>query len=45
VKSAQARGDFQVLAERDRRVPWRHLGLDVQAGLAAARMAIDQALT
>jgi hypothetical protein len=33
VKSAQARGDFQVLAERKRRAVRLHLGKDVKAGL------------
>ncbi|MGH7370108.1 MAG: bifunctional transaldolase/phosoglucose isomerase, partial [Candidatus Methylomirabilaceae bacterium] len=44
VKAAQARGDFQVLAERDRRVLRVHLGADVQAGLATLEMAMTQAL-
>ncbi len=34
VKAAQARGDFQVLAERGRRALRVHLGSDVKAGLA-----------
>ncbi|HEV2421926.1 MAG TPA: bifunctional transaldolase/phosoglucose isomerase [Candidatus Acidoferrales bacterium] len=34
VKAAQARGDFAVLAERNRRALRVHLGRDVQAGLA-----------
>ena len=34
VKAAQARGDFQVLAERGRRALRVHLGRDVKAGLA-----------
>src|SRR5262249_48420845 len=33
VKAAQARGDFQVLAERKRRALRVHLGKDVRAGL------------
>jgi len=33
VKAAQARGDFQVLAERERRALRVHLGSDVKAGL------------
>jgi transaldolase/glucose-6-phosphate isomerase len=33
VKAAQARGDFQVLAERQRRALRVHLGADVRAGL------------
>src|SRR6185369_4174616 len=44
VKAAQARGDFQVLAERDRRVLRVHLSKDVQAGLAKLTAAIEQAL-
>jgi len=34
VKAAQARGDFEVLAERNRRALRLHLGADVQKGLA-----------
>ncbi len=44
VKAAQARGDFQVLAERGRRALRVHLGKDVPAGLARLRQAVDQAL-
>jgi transaldolase / glucose-6-phosphate isomerase len=44
VKAAQARGDFQVLADRDRRALRVHLGSDVQAGLAALEMLIQQLL-
>lgn len=44
VKAAQARGDFQVLAERDRRALRVHLGSDVQAGLATLQTLIQQAL-
>ena len=44
VKAAQARGDFQVLAERDRRALRVHLGADVRAGLVSLRRAIEQAL-
>jgi len=44
VKAAQARGDFQVLAERGRRALRVHLGKDVKAGLATLRKAIEQAL-
>lgn len=33
VKAAQARGDFQVLAERNRRALRVHLGVDVRSGL------------
>ncbi|MEI2580234.1 bifunctional transaldolase/phosoglucose isomerase [Scytonema sp. PRP1] len=44
VKAAQARGDFQVLAERERRALRVHLGSDVQAGLATLQTAIKQVL-
>jgi transaldolase / glucose-6-phosphate isomerase len=44
VKAAQARGDFQVLAERSRRALRIHLGDDVDAGLAEVRGAIEHAL-
>jgi transaldolase/glucose-6-phosphate isomerase len=44
VKAAQARGDFEVLAERGRRALRVHLGHDVKAGLAELREAIDIAL-
>ena len=44
VKAAQARGDFQVLAERGRRALRIHIGADVGAGLAAIRMAVEHAL-
>jgi transaldolase / glucose-6-phosphate isomerase len=44
VKAAQARGDFQVLAERSRRALRVHLGSDVAAGLRALDTAIAQAL-
>jgi transaldolase / glucose-6-phosphate isomerase len=37
VKAAQARGDFQVLAERGRRALRVHLGKDVKAGLEKIR--------
>lgn len=45
VKAAQARGDFQVLAERSRRALRVHLGQDVQAGLATLQTAIKQVLS
>jgi transaldolase/glucose-6-phosphate isomerase len=45
VKAAQARGDFQVLAERKRRALRVHLGSDLQAGLSTLRQAITQALS
>jgi hypothetical protein len=44
VKAAQARGDFQVLAERDRRVLRAHLGPDVAASLATLQAATTEAL-
>ncbi|MGH9369403.1 MAG: bifunctional transaldolase/phosoglucose isomerase [Thermoanaerobaculia bacterium] len=44
VKAAQARGDFQVLAERRRRALRVHLGADVKSGLTMLRQAIHQAL-
>lgn len=44
VKAAQARGDFQVLAERGRRALRVHLGANVQAGLAQLADAVQQAL-
>jgi transaldolase / glucose-6-phosphate isomerase len=40
VKAAQARGDFQVLADRDRRALRVHLGRDVRSGLAKLQAAI-----
>src|SRR5208337_374127 len=44
VKAAQARGDFDVLAERGRRALRIHLGADVEAGLKQLAAAVDQAL-
>jgi transaldolase / glucose-6-phosphate isomerase len=44
VKAAQARGDFQVLADRGRRALRVHLGSNVKAGLAALQAAIQKAL-
>jgi transaldolase/glucose-6-phosphate isomerase len=44
VKAAQARGDFQVLAERGRRALRVHLGSDVNAGLETLRAAVQKAL-
>jgi len=44
VKAAQARGDFQVLAERGRRALRVHLGKDLKSGLAALQAAVDRAL-
>jgi len=45
VKAAQAGGDFEVLAERGRRVLRLHLGADVRAGLQRLEAAVKQALT
>ena len=44
VKAAQARGDFEVLAERGRRALRVHLGPDVNRGLAILEFAIRAAL-
>jgi transaldolase / glucose-6-phosphate isomerase len=44
VKAAQARGDFQVLAERKRRALRVHLGSDVKDGLEKLVRAMAQAL-
>ncbi|HTU41164.1 MAG TPA: bifunctional transaldolase/phosoglucose isomerase [Candidatus Aquilonibacter sp.] len=44
VKAAQARGDFQVLAERGRRALRLHLPSDVDTGLEKLNTAIRQAL-
>ncbi|HYV24805.1 MAG TPA: bifunctional transaldolase/phosoglucose isomerase [Pyrinomonadaceae bacterium] len=45
VKAAQARGDFEVLADRGRRALRVHLGADVSSGLATLNDAIAVALT
>ncbi len=44
VKAAQARGDFQVLAERGRRALRVHLGPDVDGGLKQLLSAMKEAL-
>jgi transaldolase/glucose-6-phosphate isomerase len=44
VKAAQARGDFQVLADRKRRALRVHLGSDVKAGLTKLGELINQVL-
>ena len=44
VKAAEARGDFAVLVERDRRALRVHLGADVSAGLQALETALQSAL-
>jgi transaldolase/glucose-6-phosphate isomerase len=45
VKAAQARGDFEVLAQRGRRVLRIHLASDVGAGLATLEAAVVEALS
>ena len=42
VKAAQARGDFQVLAERKRRALRVHIGSDVKAGLRKLAELVKQ---
>ncbi len=44
VKAAQARGDFHVLAQRDRRALRLHLGSDIGGGLNLLHQAVVQAL-
>jgi transaldolase/glucose-6-phosphate isomerase len=44
VKAAQARGDFQVMAQRGRRILRVHLGPDVEAGLVKLKDCVGQAL-
>jgi hypothetical protein len=44
VKAAQARGDFAVLAERNRRALRVHIGSDVKAGLKKLAELVQQAL-
>jgi transaldolase/glucose-6-phosphate isomerase len=44
VKAAQARGDFQVLADRKRRALRVHLGADVRSGLDRLHTAVLSAL-
>jgi transaldolase/glucose-6-phosphate isomerase len=44
VKAAQARGDFEVLAERGRRALRVHLDADVTSGLATLQRAVKGAL-
>lgn len=44
VKAAQARGDFAVLAERNRRALRIHLGPDVKAGLSKLTELVKQVL-
>jgi transaldolase/glucose-6-phosphate isomerase len=44
VKAAQARGDFQVLADRGRRALRVHLGSSLKVGLATLQEAVQKAL-
>lgn len=44
VKAAQARGDFEVLASRGRRLLRVHLGADVAAGLDRLKTLVNEAL-
>ena len=44
VKAAQARGDFEVLAERGRRALRVHLGSDVNLGLQTLGTLVQKAL-
>jgi hypothetical protein len=44
VKAAQARGDFQVLAERGRRALRVHLGADLESGLKTLAAAVKEAI-
>jgi transaldolase/glucose-6-phosphate isomerase len=45
VKAAQARGDFTVLADRDRQILRVHLGSDVAAGLKSLHQLVAAALS
>jgi hypothetical protein len=45
VKAAQARGDFQVLADRHRRALRIHLGQDISAGLDRLSDLVSAALS
>ncbi len=44
VKAAQARGDFQVLADRNRRALRLHLGKDVSKGLATIQKIVQEVI-
>lgn len=44
LKRAQAQGDFDVLADRDRRILRVHLGADLAAGLVQLRTGVRRAL-
>jgi hypothetical protein len=45
VKAAQARGDFQVLADRGRRALRVHLGKNVEVGLSELLNIVAEALS
>jgi hypothetical protein len=45
VKAAQARGDFSVLSDRDRRALRIHLGKNVKGDLAKLAKAVKQAMS
>jgi hypothetical protein len=45
VKAAQARGDFEVLSQRNRRALRVHLPADVSGGLKTLTAALQEALT
>jgi transaldolase/glucose-6-phosphate isomerase len=45
IKAAQARGDFDVLAERGRRALRVHLGGDLASGLGTLKAAVERALS
>jgi transaldolase/glucose-6-phosphate isomerase len=44
VKAAQARGDYDILAERGRRALWAHITGDLGKGLGTLSSAVEQAL-
>jgi transaldolase/glucose-6-phosphate isomerase len=44
VKAAQARGDFEVLAQRGRRALRVHLGSNVDSGLRMLAAAVQKAI-
>jgi transaldolase/glucose-6-phosphate isomerase len=45
IKTAQARGDFDVLVERGRRALRVHLGGDIASGLVALKAAVERAMS
>jgi transaldolase/glucose-6-phosphate isomerase len=44
VKAAQARGDYDILAERGRRALWAHITGDLGKGLGTLSSAVERAL-